>query len=100
MKFIQQIWNICLAKIFIWFHLNLIPKWHISPKKWLFLLTVFWFSIYTAKFRRCWQKEAFECCLAVVINTLVALHLYPPDRQIGVSALCSDRDNDNAAHGS
>ena len=33
MKFIQQIWNICLAKIFIWFHLNLIPKWHISPQQ-------------------------------------------------------------------
>ena len=56
--------------------LNLIPKWHISSqKKTIISIALLWFSICTAKFPRCWQKEAFECCLAVVINTLVALHL-------------------------
>ena len=71
---------------------------HFPPKMIISINSVVVFNMY-CKISQVLTKAGL-CCLAVVINTLVALHLNPADRQIGVSALCSDRDNDNAAHGS
>ena len=90
MKFIQQIWNVCLAKIFIWFHLT-----------WFWNETFPHITIIFAMFNSCIIFQTTEKrSLVSVFEALVALHIHHPDRQIGVSALCSDRGNDNAAHGS